>query len=270
MGNKGCKPDPWGQWSKCSLDCWDGKTTAEQKRTREKACPNGKAEQKKKEETRECPINRTKITCPTACNPISEWSDWTKCTKTCDGGVQTRSRKVENGLNGGERCSDKDRNEERKCNADECAKDCVLGRPSKWSDCSVSCGSGGKRTQGRALVVKPNKGGKPCREVEPKDEAWSCDMSEQVDGICMQRSDNCPDNPKCKEFGVPDALPPGATPPGAQVQGAKVPGAPGAPGLPGTPAIPNGQANAAYGNQLSPFVCFILLLLLLFKMLRHA
>lgn len=84
-----CNLGEWGDWSGCDDQCGAG---AMEERTRNCNCPEGVqgclngCEGDLREE-RECG-DRT----PVCCN-WSDWCGWTECSATCDGGIQTRSRK---------------------------------------------------------------------------------------------------------------------------------------------------------------------------------
>lgn len=100
------------------------------------------------------------IKCPVDC-VMSEWSDYSKCTKDCEGGVQQRSRSVvTNAKNGGEWCEVP--TEQRACNTGSCDRNCVLADWTEWSPCSMACTPGDEATPGfkRRVrdVVVPTRG----------------------------------------------------------------------------------------------------------------
>lgn len=49
----------------------------------------------------------------------AEWSDWSVCTVTCDGGLQFRSRNKTEAMHNGEECVGS-ANETKSCNTQEC------------------------------------------------------------------------------------------------------------------------------------------------------
>lgn len=77
------------------------------------------------------------IKCPVDC-VMSEWTDYSKCTKDCESGVQQRTRTVlTNAANGGEWCEAP--TEARACNTGSCDRDCSLTDWTDWTPCSMAC-----------------------------------------------------------------------------------------------------------------------------------
>ncbi|XP_048584536.1 uncharacterized protein LOC5510519 isoform X1 [Nematostella vectensis] len=106
----------YSSWSSCTKSCGGGT------RTRTRTCTNPKPSSGGKDcvgiakQTREC----GKAPCPVN-GGWSEFSEWTKCTKTCGGGKQERTRTCTNPSpsNGGKDCVG-DAKEEKDCNTDKC------------------------------------------------------------------------------------------------------------------------------------------------------
>jgi Mg-chelatase subunit ChlD len=95
------------------------------------------------------------IKCPIDCVQ-SAWSEFGKCTKECGGGVQQRSRNVEQrAMYGGEACAAN--SESQQCNVQSCDVDCMLGEWTPWMPCSKACGGG---TQERLKPVAVPLAGK--------------------------------------------------------------------------------------------------------------
>jgi len=75
--------------------------------------------------------------CPTDCR-MGYWGKWSRCSKECGGGTQSRIRDIEEeAKNGGLPCGDTV--QERMCNHQSCDQECVLSEWSDWSGCSRSC-----------------------------------------------------------------------------------------------------------------------------------
>jgi hypothetical protein len=94
---------------------------------------------------------------------ISDWNNWSECSKPCGTGSQTRTRTIiTESKNGGVKCpSLSELSETRECNTDPCPVDCVVSEFSDWSDCSEPCGTG-MQTRTRQIVTEPQYGGGEC------------------------------------------------------------------------------------------------------------
>jgi len=91
------------------------------------------------------------IKCPVDCE-LSEWSSFSKCSKECGGGVQTRTRrKISSPENGGKACEVLQ--ETQPCNTGSCDRDCMLSDWSAWGACSQAC-DGGKMTRTKKVLMK--------------------------------------------------------------------------------------------------------------------
>jgi len=103
---------------------------------------------------------------------LSDWSNWSNCSRTCGTGTQTRTRTYTEPQNGGSHASDyTNLSETRDCNTQPCP---INGGFSDWVNsglCSASCG-GGKIVQNRTCTnPPPQHGGANCtgdtrREVD--------------------------------------------------------------------------------------------------------
>ncbi|XP_022809510.1 furin-like [Stylophora pistillata] len=106
----------WSSWSECSVTCGNGI----QQRTR--PCTQGSSCEGSDKETKTC----SRRICPKPA-PInggySDWSDWSPCSRSCEGGSRERRRSCTKPLpaNGGADCRKLGRNwESRRCNVHKC------------------------------------------------------------------------------------------------------------------------------------------------------
>jgi len=118
--------------------------------------------------------------CPVDCI-MSEWSDYSKCTKDCEAGVQQRTRDIMTmAKNGGEWCEPP--TEQRACNTGSCDRDCSLTDWSQWTPCSMACtpsgGESGFSKRQRDVVV-PTRGEGKCPVGDSADRLENKDCNTQ-------------------------------------------------------------------------------------------
>ena len=148
-----CEVSEWGEFGACSVGCGGGVQT----RTRTiVTAPSDEGEQ--------CPAlsenqNCNTHSCPVNC-VVSVWGDFSACSVTCGGGVQTRTRSVVTpASDGGDDCPSL--TEDQNCNTHNCPVDCVVSEWGDFSACSVTCG-GGIQTRTRSVVTPTSDGGAAC------------------------------------------------------------------------------------------------------------
>eukprot|EP00928_Gymnodinium_smaydae_P022583 TRINITY_DN18918_c0_g1_i1.p1 TRINITY_DN18918_c0_g1~~TRINITY_DN18918_c0_g1_i1.p1 ORF type:complete len:626 (-),score=188.30 TRINITY_DN18918_c0_g1_i1:89-1699(-) len=150
------------EWSpgECSVSCDD--TQRGGLRTLSREVVSGRSEY-----GQPCPALSTRrscgqIKCPVDCK-LSEYEPFSKCTKECGGGVQSRSRFVlAKPKNGGRSCDELE--ETQTCNSGSCDRACTLSAWTPYSSCSQACGGGVALR--RKSVVTPKRGEGQC---------WSAD-----------------------------------------------------------------------------------------------
>lgn len=141
----------WTPWSMCSVTCGGGEHLRTRKILRHpkyggKSCDGALAELK------ECARHACGGPAPIDCK-YSSWNHWGDCDK-CNG-ERSRVRNIDNfPSNGGEECDPKATMEigkcPRRCGGQKFCEWTVWGT---WSDCTVTCGKGGKRRRRRHLEL---------------------------------------------------------------------------------------------------------------------
>lgn len=94
--------------------------------------------------------------CPDDC-VVSEWSQWSSCSKSCGGGIQSRTRELLQASSTGASCGPMVQT--RACSTAPCPVGCVLSSFSEWTPCSASCGSG-YSARSRTVITPPSNGGR--------------------------------------------------------------------------------------------------------------
>ncbi|XP_053376882.1 SCO-spondin-like [Mercenaria mercenaria] len=141
----------WGAWHICTASCGGGT----QERTRvcsfKKGSPHGAnctgdTHDSQPCETQFCPVDGV----------LTDWSKWTYCSTTCNGGTRFRTRRCifPNNVPHGADCIGSLQDQEP-CNESPCPIDGVWADWGAWHICTVSCGGG---TQERTRVCSFKKG----------------------------------------------------------------------------------------------------------------
>ena len=160
-----CKWHEYGRWSKCSVECGSG---FQARRRKISTIPrNGGMKCNPKDRVITRPCSRPKCQSDLLLlNSVDcrwgEFGDWSKCSKECGGGIQTRSRSVvQRAKNGGKTCKGQ-LTQTRGCNSNPCSVDCQWGEFGDWSKCSKECG-GGIQTRSRMVIQESEYGGNSCK-----------------------------------------------------------------------------------------------------------
>lgn len=122
-----CKVSDWSEWGSCSKECGGG--VKSRSRTITSPALNGGLcpESSNTSETQSCntdacPVNAVPVNCET-----SDWSEWSSCSKTCDGGITSRTRTITKQASGGGVCPEaSNTSEQKQCNTQSCTPSNVI------------------------------------------------------------------------------------------------------------------------------------------------
>jgi len=99
---------------------------------------------------------------------LDDWQPWSACSHSCTpstpvAAIQTRTRRIVQGIAPGRICDSHEYNEVRACDPapPTCAVDCVVSEWGAFGPCSVTCGCG-VQTRTRTVVTQPQGYGAPC------------------------------------------------------------------------------------------------------------
>jgi len=101
------------------------------------------------------------VICPANCI-VGQYSDWGKCSVSCDEGTRTRTRQLTLPSNGGDACPLS--YDTMACVEKACPVDCVTSDLNSDAVCTKTCG-GGTMTQYRRITTAPAYGGKACMSL---------------------------------------------------------------------------------------------------------
>lgn len=159
---KDCLWSEWSEWSSCSCDCDGGQKTRD--RTIQQSPDKGGKPCKPEHKEEVIPCNTHKCSKAKCIDGAwGDWEAWEPCSKSCEGGLTWRSRKISQEANACGTPVQGDAREFASCNSDTpCRKDldCSFSTWGTWSDCTKSCGGVKRRSR---VVENPGAGkGKFC------------------------------------------------------------------------------------------------------------
>eukprot|EP00927_Polykrikos_kofoidii_P007269 TRINITY_DN12977_c0_g1_i1.p1 TRINITY_DN12977_c0_g1~~TRINITY_DN12977_c0_g1_i1.p1 ORF type:complete len:1523 (+),score=156.79 TRINITY_DN12977_c0_g1_i1:74-4642(+) len=178
----------WGEWSEfgaCSCSCGGGQSS----RTRSIISPpqpGGKS--------CEARVAAELVPCSTQpCSPAGcidgkwgDWSPWTECSSSCQGGLTWRVRTVAVEANSCGKSAVGDTRQTLSCNNVPClvAEDCIFGDWSQWSACAQKCD--GAKFRSRQITKNATFVGKRC--VGPLRQSTPChpNLGESRPAECSQ------------------------------------------------------------------------------------
>uniref|UniRef100_A0A3B5KU71 Uncharacterized protein n=1 Tax=Xiphophorus couchianus TaxID=32473 RepID=A0A3B5KU71_9TELE len=146
----------WSRWSPCSSDCDSGV------QTRERLCSSPTPQHRGSNcsgphiQTKDCNSHPCSVD-----GAWSRWSDWTDCSKSCGGGIQSRRRLCDSPSpeGAGNYCEGLG-TEVRACNTDHCPVHGSWSSWSAWSECDECAGSSIRTRQCNSPPAR--FGGLPC------------------------------------------------------------------------------------------------------------
>lgn len=143
-----CEWLTWSEWSDCSSSC---QNPGIQYRTRSQTPVQGSGLNCNGSsiETKVC-LNECKC-------ELSEWEQWSPCSKSCGGGLISRKRKV---ISNNGSCNSTV--ETQICNPECCPIEGRWSSWNQWSECSVSCNSGLRKRIRNCNSPRPDCNGAPC------------------------------------------------------------------------------------------------------------
>jgi hypothetical protein len=180
-----CQTSKWSSYSACSKTCGVGSKSSWRMIIKDHQGAGKKCGSLRKTMTCE------DVNCPVDCK-MSDWSSISKCSATCGGGKQTKTRRViRAALYDGRECGSNTM--VKTCNAMPCPVNCKV---SDWDEgagrCSAACG-GGKKWLTRTIIRPAYYGGKACGKLlkaercNKQDCPTNCVVSEWSDwGSCSK------------------------------------------------------------------------------------
>lgn len=165
-----CELTTWTEWSVCDKPCTGVRERARGIKVHPEngGVPCGSEGQATSlSEMEHCPPQPGE-TCvvpePDGCS-VGDWSDWSECSATCDGGQKSRSREASAGADGSWYPCKGELKQTSPCAADACGvkEDCTYKDWTAWGNCT-KCG--GQTYRSRSIQSQPAYGGAECQASE--------------------------------------------------------------------------------------------------------
>jgi len=153
-----CDFTDWQDWKGCGLD--DHNQKYRKREIKNAAVGDGERCHDSLHEVVPCHVNEDLRDCI-----VSQWSEWSVCDRSCDGGQTERSRRVLAAPYSGGKCTlDGGLKQIGICNESPCSRkgDCVFSPWREWGQCTTTCGAGIMRRD-RKVQSEAKNGGSPCR-----------------------------------------------------------------------------------------------------------
>ncbi|XP_078491513.1 thrombospondin type-1 domain-containing protein 7A isoform X1 [Ciona intestinalis] len=152
-----CLISDWTGWGMCSKTCGAGEFIRTRNITRNAA--HGAPSCPALQQTQVCNIRK----CPVPCI-VSDWNDWSACSKSCGEGESIRSRNItRHPAHGAPSCPVL--HESNSCHIRPCPVPCEVSGWTAWDACSKTCGEGvSNRT--RNITNHPAHGGRSCPDLQ--------------------------------------------------------------------------------------------------------
>jgi len=162
--HKDCELSLWSEWSECTQTCGGGQRY-HTRSIKSDSQAHGIGCQGSLEAVEPC--NTQSCEHAVDCK-YTNWSPWSTCSQSCDGGQRLRSRAIaEPASQGGSACQEAPLEQMDICGTHPCIAgtptrvDCAWTLWSEWSACSTSCGVG-LSSRSRGVLMEADHGGRPC------------------------------------------------------------------------------------------------------------
>ncbi|CAC5374593.1 Coadhesin,Thrombospondin-1,Adhesion G protein-coupled receptor B1,Mucin-like protein,Hemicentin-1,Thrombospondin-2 [Mytilus coruscus] len=158
----------FGPWGVCSKTCGGGLQSRTRTCTNPSPAYGGNECQESNQETQSCQEQH----CPVD-GGLTDFGPWGVCSKTCGGGLQSRTRTCTNPspAYGGNECQESNQ-ETQSCQEQHCPVDGGLTDFGPWGVCSKTCGGGLQSRTRTCTNPSPAYGGNECQESNQ--ETQSC------------------------------------------------------------------------------------------------